>query len=295
MDYAGLLGKWGIVYKQENPEIVISGSPERAEFRIVVSDVNDNKYVLERIFKHMLDRKKEIASTLVKLKGEDLSVHPYLDMKEFAGDYWQIMPFIEGISLNRPDYIYEEWRGKVLADFLIKMKSASKGIDLPDFSLKEYVEKILSQAERFQPKHYLFLKKIVDPLSDFFEIKLPRGVCHGDYHPINVIWGQDKINSVIDWEFVGYKDELFDAANLIGCVGMENPQALTKGLIPVFTHRLRDSGLFSSWERLPELVLALRFAWISEWFRKKDFEMQDLEMAYMQLLIDNSDQLRRIW
>jgi len=38
--------------------------------------------------------------------------------------------------------------------------------------------------------------------------------CHGDYHPMNIIWSADDIKCVIDWEFSEYKSEIYDAANI---------------------------------------------------------------------------------
>ena len=50
--------------------------------------------------------------------------------------------------------------------------------------------------------------------------------CHGDYHPLNILWDEKKIMAVIDWEFTGYKPFLYDAANMLGCLGMEHPETL---------------------------------------------------------------------
>jgi aminoglycoside phosphotransferase (APT) family kinase protein len=42
----------------------------------------------------------------------------------------------------------------------------------------------------------------------------PVAFCHGDYHPMNIIWSADDIKCVIDWEFSEYKSEIYDAANI---------------------------------------------------------------------------------
>ena len=46
---------------------------------------------------------------------------------------------------------------------------------------------------------------------------------------------------------------------------------------------------------LLEYIIALRFAWLSEWLRHKDHEMIELETVYMKLLIDNANDLKHIW
>jgi homoserine kinase type II len=42
-------------------------------------------------------------------------------------------------------------------------------------------------------------------------------------------------------------------------------------------------------------VVAIRFAWLSDWLRRRDREMIDLEVTYIHLLIDNRQALKDIW
>ncbi len=65
----------------------------------------------------------------------------------------------------------------------------------------------------------------------------------------------------------------------------------------VFIGDLKKSGLISeiSREVFLEFVIAVRFAWLSEWLRHKDREMIDLETVYMNLLAYNSDMLKNVW
>jgi len=60
---------------------------------------------------------------------------------------------------------------------------------------------------------------------------------------------------------------------------------------------LQDAGLISgiSREVFIEFVVAVRFAWLSEWLRHKDHEMIELETVYMNLLTDNSAMLKNAW
>jgi homoserine kinase type II len=50
-----------------------------------------------------------------------------------------------------------------------------------------------------------------------------------------------------------------------------------------------------SWMYLLEFIVALRFAWLSEWLRRKDTEMISMELDYMRLLIDNKNILQKAW
>ena len=126
---------------------------------------------------------------------------------------------------------------------------------------------------------------------------LPVRFCHGDYHPLNVIWSIKGINAVIDWEFLGYKPEIYDIAMIIGCLGMEKPQSLTGDLVFEFVKHLKESGLITekSWASLFEFVLALRFAWLSDWLKRSDHEMIDLETVYIKLLLNNRKIFIRSW
>ena len=215
-----------------------------------------------------------------------------------------MIPFVPGVLLDRGKYMYEKWRGPVLANFLIELLRKSNGLPFFDpskaFSLKNYVYKLIRDIN-------LYNKNIVSDIKDvacFLEKdfmpsyeKLPVAFCHGDYHPMNIIWSADDIKCVIDWEFSGYKSEIYDAANLIGCVGVEDPQSLTGDLIKSFIAEMKEAGIISktSWKYLVEFIIALRFAWLSEWLRRRDMEMISLELDYMRLLIENISSLQKAW
>jgi len=96
---------------------------------------------------------------------------------------------------------------------------------------------------------------------------------------------------------LGIKPEVYDIATLIGCVGFEEPAGLTEGLVMELISQMRKATVLSnlSWEYLAEWVVAIRFAWLSDWLRRRDQEMVDLEVAYISLLIDNRHALKAAW
>ena len=126
---------------------------------------------------------------------------------------------------------------------------------------------------------------------------MPVAFCHGDLHPLNVIWGPGDIRAVIDWEFCGLKPAVYDLANLIGCVGIEEPQALGGMLVHTAITRLMDEGALDEncWAHLPPFVVAVRLAWLSEWLRQRDGGMIELEHRYLRLLIDHQEALYDSW
>lgn len=302
---------WQVRLKKLHYRIPIQGSPERSVFRVVLEDKNGKFFILEQIPPKALERKQEIAAALDFLTQNHLArIQPYLyDAKgnytaKYKNGFWQMTHFVQGIALDREGYMYERWRGPVLAKFLIELRRKSKKMPFhhlqPVFSLKNYVHKLIREIQ-------LYNKNIRDAINDIAEFlekdfvtvhdKLPIAFCHGDYHPLNMIWSGDDVRCVIDWEFCGYKSDIYDAANLVGCIGMEDPQSLTGELVRSFIVALKDAGIISktSWKYLTEFIVGIRFAWLSEWLRRKDTDMIGLELDYMRLLIDNKNDLQKTW
>ena len=302
---------WGIGLGRVREDIPIVGSPDRCEFRTVVEDEDQNLFVLENIGAGSAAHKQKIARTLAFLAEKGLSrVRPYLPVgnDEYlafkGGAYWQLSPYVEGVPLPRPEYAFEGWRGPVLADFLTDLWGRARDLPLfensPPFSIVTFIRDFTRTVERREPLLYLRIRPALVFLEQgFMEAHdgLPVRFCHGDYHPLNVIWSEAGLRAVIDWEFLGPKPELYDAAMMIGCLGMEDPRSLTGGLVFEFIGRLKASGLASKagWTHLFDLVLALRFAWLADWLKRSDAEMIELEAVYIGLLLENRGVLARSW
>jgi len=283
---------WDLKLKKVRKDIHIAGSPERCEFRIVIEDSDGRLFVCEKISPASYEHKMRIINTLEFLAGQNLPcIQPYIPNKKREyitrnnHGLWQLTRFVEGVALQRPEYVFQRWRGKALSGFLLELNKKSPGIDhlfpVPSFSLKNYIYQFMDIIGIHQPE----LRKSISPTVRFLENEFmdihdtfPRGFCHGDYHPLNIIWPDSGINAVIDWEFCGYKPEIYDVANLVGCIGMEDPNSLAGDLIAELIQSLRQARLFSdlSWRYLVEFIVALRFAWLSEWLRKSDQEMIEL-------------------
>ena len=306
-----VLRLWGLKLRKIREDIPIAGSPDRCLFRTVIEDREGKLFILEDLEAEFVPHKKKIAQALVFLSEKGLiEVRTYLLLGEddciatWQSHYWQVSPYVDGLPLERPEYAFEGWRGPVLADFLIDLWEKSENVPLFDesqpFSIIPFNRDFLAKIKIREPELY----DRVRPAVDFLEKKfvsvhddLPVRFCHGDYHPLNVIWSTKGINAVIDWEFLGYKPEIYDVAMMIGCLGMEKPQSLTGDLVFEFVNRLKESGLITkkSWSCLFEFVLALRFAWLSDWLKRSDPEMIDLEAVYIQLLLDNREIFIRSW
>ena len=306
-----IVSSWDIKIERSRPDIDIAGSPERTAHRVVVEDEGSGLWVLEAIPPDTHEHKLRICQALAYLHDKGLeAVNPYLPSAEkrilvhHGNKDWQIRPYVEGAPLPRPSYILDRWRGRACADFLLDLRDKARDIPFFDqaspFSMTRFIDEMSDTMKRYNPE----VREGLGPAFDFVEQEFadlegafPIVFCHGDFHPLNVIWSEDGIKSVIDWEFLGYKPEVYDVANLIGCVGFEDPAGLTEGLVAELISRTMKANVLSPicWQHLAEWVVAIRFAWLSDWLRRRDREMIDLEVTYIHLLIDNRQNLKDFW
>ena len=302
---------WNLDIKTIVKDKEIAGSPERCEFRFVVQDRDDRLYVIESLLHEEVSHKRNIINTLNFLLEQGMKeIQPYLSntkgefILHHEDRFWQVIPYVDGITLDRPSYVFDKWRGKVLADFLVQLKAKSNRVPnfstTRGFSIKKYIYTLLGQIKEYESALFMEIQPVVEFLEKYFmgiHDKFQKAFCHGDYHSLNIIWSPDGINAVIDWEFLGYKPEIYDAANMIGCIGVEAPESLIHDFVGDFIFYLKKAEIMSpmSWEYILEFVIALRFAWLSEWLRHNDREMIKLETTYMKLLTNNSGDLQDAW
>ena len=294
-----ILSEYRVNFSEMENREIIAGSPERTENRYLLRSTENKLYVLEKIAPQTLENKERINRVLSFYRENAfVKVPEYLknsqnkEITSVSNAYWQIREFIQGVDLPRPDYIYDSWRGEVLAQLLIDMRKISEEIDfIPKnrFSLPRYIESLMNAISANKPELLPKIQPYYDYLAkDFFKNYnyFPLRFCHGDFHPLNIIWSEHDVNCLIDWEFCGYKPESYDVANFLGCIGFENPEAFAADCAKSFINTLMGNDFFSkiSINYLWDFVLALRFAWLSEWLRKKDFEMLELELIYWDVL-----------
>ena len=306
-----ILSRWSVILQTARPDLPISGSPERTLFRVVVQDTEGRRWLLEKIPVRLKRSKLDIIHLLAHLteKKFELAV-PYRSTEEGAyhvadeEDLWQLLRFVDGVPLDRPRYIFDAWRGRHIARCLISLRQTSAGFHVPGnrdfFSITDYIADMTEKIARHNPELANPLSPVLTYLKrSFFNIHdtLPVGLCHGDFHPLNIIWKPDGIAALIDWEFYGLKPEAYDVANMLGCLGMENPDGLSGDMALAFLDELRAADFLhrKSLHSLFDLTLALRFAWLSEWLRKNDIRMIELELTYMYLLMDNREKIKASW
>ncbi len=296
----------------------IQGSPERALSRAVFQDQGGALFLLEKFAPNKFEMRARVAGTLAYLNrnGFPLVICPeYIrshtsELRKESLSFWgnaffQITRFLpDSTALPRPGWLESRSVGKAMAKALISMYQAAAGIKhhiaFPVFSIVTYIYKLFEDMKIHHPASYARYLPMLEFLENEFMAghqRLPAVFCHGDFHPLNVLWQGSDVMAVIDWEFTGIKPDCYDAANLIGCAGIEHPEGLAKPMVIEFLNTLRETQIVSpsGWRWLPEFVLALRFAWLCEWLRKQDEQMLETEAVYMEILIRHMEDLRDIW
>ncbi|MBU1340105.1 MAG: phosphotransferase [Proteobacteria bacterium] len=303
--------QWNIEFECVRQDIEIQGSPERTLSRVVIQDKDGLLFLVEKFAKTKFLIRQDVAKAIEYLNQNGLKqalMYQKTKNGRFLPFYrdgcFQLSSFLDSTGIKRPDYLSSSKMGLNFAIFLIDLSFASANIEkkifFKPFSIKKYIYKLFREMKIYDNKMYKrFLPYLSFLEKEFMEIhdKLPISFCHGDLHPLNVIWDQDQISAVIDWEFTGMKPDIYDAANIVGCAGIENPNGLGMPMVKAFLKQTRRHNLFKElgWRFFPEYVLALRFAWLSEWLRKKDKLMLEMEEAYMGILVNNMDILRQEW
>lgn len=303
MDISLLMkAKWNLDYKKTRDDLLICGSPQTTDYRIVVQSAEDKFYLLERVKKSDLKRKEIIANALEALNKSGLdSVNLYIksegnNIAEFAGEYWQISNYIQSTDLKRPDYAFEARRGTASALFLKQFRLAAQ--ELPKENVANYInfkDFFFSFVAKLEFNSADVYEKVADVISMLKEKlwpefdNIPLNFAHGDFHPLNILWNEICIKAVVDWEFLAVQPENYDVANMLGCLGMEDPESLGAGYAFELVSELKEDYFENdlSLKLLPVMIISLRFAWLSDWLKHDDKEMIDLECVYINILADN--------
>ncbi len=299
-DLHRVAGHFGFSDIRFRPDIAVAGSPERTEFRMVVEVPDGQLIILEQINPYRTEHRRSMARVLATLSARGLPlVVPFIKdvagetLGVVGGECWQAVPYVKGVQLDRPAYALEGWRGAASAQFLVDIKKVADTEAVLQagfvFDLPGYIDGLWAVIRRRRPEvaqaFIPMMRHVEEHLYPCYRA-LPASFGHGDYHALNIIWGDTVINAVIDWEFCGMKPELYDAANMLSCLGIEDPSALDGSYADNFIGVLKASGLFAakSFTSLPDIMIGMRFAWVSEWLRKDDDEMLQMELDYFDIL-----------
>lgn len=303
-----LLPQWGLEPGRFRPDIALPGSPERCLKRAALADAQGSVWVLEQLRPGQAEARQRLGLLLEFLARELDFVVAYRPLQRGGfvlaaeGAFWQLAPYVAHAPLPRPQYLEEAHRGASMGRCLVRLQQAGghapgelldHGLHLPGY-VYDLVQTLADHAPAVFPR----ARALAEGLASFWEIwdTLPRAFCHGDSHPLNALWDDAQVVALIDWEFCGVRPRLYDLANCLGCVGIEEPWFLKRGFAMGLVESVREELLVAEdAQLLPELLLAIRFAWLSEWLRHKDKALISLELDYMELLARSLDRLKDVW
>jgi len=238
----------------------------------------DNEYLLKytKFRPKPLDLPKEIPH--VKFIGKTVE----------KDGFYQLFPFIEAKAIDYKKTETAEQLGNIIGHISsIKSKGykpISEKIDNIKCCVKPSVD---------FDRAYAMLENRLFPYLPYMELRFS----HGDFHPANILMQNSKVEAVIDWEVAGMREELYDLAFLLGCMGMDHPNNLKGGFAKKLIQTVRSykpTKLVVS--LLPEMMLATRLAWLFIWQqRDEDIKIEEQEQEYIRIIMDNLDDLRRLW
>ncbi|MFE5429105.1 phosphotransferase family protein [Peribacillus simplex] len=131
---------------------------------------------------------------------------------------------------------------------------------------------MLNKKERVILDETLNLSMIRDLLKSFMPLpsKNKEVILHGDYWPGNILWKEDKLVSIIDWEDSGLGDPLADLANS----QLEISYHFGMQAMNDFTHQYKSMMPELNFTNLPfwQLFAALRLSAFPEWGLEKSKE-----------------------
>lgn len=327
-----LLPRFGLAPGRLAPEHPLPGSPERCIRRWAVADETGGLWMLERIAPGQVPRREALGRLLAELSAtgqpaqkpalaalipayrgvagggfvlrEEVDCAPGGNSSGPVAGGWQLSPYVPGLALPRPEYLDEAWRGEALAEVILLLRRAGERLvelpPAPTADLVRYRDELFATIEHSQAHSQLLprlgpFRAALEQLPALLAAQ-PPVLAHGDLHPLNAIWGKVSLRAVIDWEFAGARPLLYDAACCIGCAGFEHPSALGRGFVLGLILGLRRGGIGAEHLRLlPGMVLASRLGWLSEWLRKGDAEMLDMELDYLDILLNTAPALQRLW
>jgi homoserine kinase type II len=317
-----ILNQWNITAARIADEHAIPGSPERCIERTVIEDTLGRLWLLERLAAAQAPHRESVAALLHSLHAAGTyAVHSPAALAagrknapsfiaRVRGAAWQLSPFITGSPLPRPEYIDHAWRGEAAAAFIYGLQTAGKQSEsvmaAPTPPLSAYIDSLMRTMAARHPRCHRSLAEPARHAAAAAARPVRPALAHGDLHPVNIIWNTrpqadapcvQAIAGVIDWEFCGLKDVLYDVSNCAGCAGFEHPSALEKDFVLALMAGLLRNNVLSAEEikSLPAHMVALRFAWVSEWLRRNDMEMLHMETEYLNILLDNGARLGRLW
>jgi len=269
----------------------------------------NNQYFLKSFSSEELSTKEKERHLLTVLQHKGIPVLLPLPRKIIPAQtgyscfcHYQLFPYVPQENNGHLSYPLETGQAVSLANTLTRISQADP--DGPATSFFSVQAKV-SQAKKMirtnqesianTARHtFQHLENTLFPFLPYFN----TGFCHGDFHPANILWKNQTVSAIVDWEAAHRSEELYDLAFFLGCVGMDSPEELSgKGiqtLIKIYFQKTKSGKL--AFDCLPELILATRFQWLAVWLaREEDADLAVQEITFWKWLQTHRDRLQSQW
>ena len=175
--------------------------------RSFIVEDNSKKYVLyisTEQANEMVDRVVERNNQKIIYELGLTSKNVYFDTDKGI----KINEFIEGNSLDKVD----SFDSKKVASLLKKMHQSGRKSEVDYCPFKRFIEyeKEASEFQKFE-KEYDLLRKTIFDRKDFLESQ-PLVLCHNDAQKSNIVKDLNDNYFLIDFEFMGNNDSIYDIA-----------------------------------------------------------------------------------
>lgn len=190
----------------------LSGLPEEQSGPLVL------RVYPEHSDEYQPDREEAVQNIMAELGYPVPVVHGTCKDKSVLGHYFLIMDYVEGETLMESG-LSDDQLGNALGDLHAKMHN----ID-PEPIMQAMVERgwpieSLGFDGRFEytrtlvNENFPWLNKVAEWLGE----NRPKDpevvrVCHSDFHPLNILYGDRKVQAVLDWAGFVFGDPAMDVA-----------------------------------------------------------------------------------
>jgi aminoglycoside phosphotransferase (APT) family kinase protein len=239
-----------------SPLTRLQGGYETSTYRFELDDASDELSgpLVLRLYPQFYGTRNAIWESTVQnvLAGEGYpvaQVHVVCTDMSLLGGAFFIMDHLPGQLLaTAPRESVPGLLGKTQAELhnidpvpLIKALS-DKGVAERDYRLASRFDWLGEKADKLG-----WIRQGVNWLLDNRPTEPERlSVCHGDFHPFNILYDEGKVTGVLDWPGFAIADPVFDVANSIVLITIPSK------------HLAASMGNFSSvdWDLIADLYLA---------------------------------------
>jgi homoserine kinase type II len=309
-EYSPILRNWRVDAVAAE-EVDANRRNRRLIASFLISDANSAKWLLDEIQEDQYEKFLRLAECLENLKErgiKQVQAYEHNTLGQFvtfySGRLYMLRPQPKGSSLTHSQWLADRAKIGAFVDFLAQLKSTSAALPhLPAIdgkSIIDYIRRTTDTFQRHRPELAERLSPILKHLEATLFITLPTtrlSLCHSNLVDENLHWTGSELSGVSGWEFCDMKNEAYDAALVAGCIGFDDPDRLVDDPAQPLIGSLNSLMAWEaeSWASFYDLMIAIRFGWLSKWMRINDEKTRDKEVLYMNYLVTQRDFIRRTW